>query len=56
MLESLKGKKAAVIGFARSGIGAANLLAHLGAIVTVIDRKESLQLNKYLNMLNQPVE
>jgi len=35
----IKGKKILVFGLARSGVGAANLLAGLGAELTVTDKK-----------------
>ena len=41
----LKGKKVTVVGLARSGAGAARLLAELGAVVTVTDRKSERELS-----------
>ena len=40
----LKGKKITVVGLARSGVGAANLLSEMGAEVTVTDRKSNDEL------------
>ncbi|MBA2253468.1 MAG: UDP-N-acetylmuramoyl-L-alanine--D-glutamate ligase, partial [Nitrospirales bacterium] len=42
--EELKGKKVTVVGLARSGVAAANLLHAVGADVTVADAKEEGQL------------
>lgn len=42
-----------VIGLARSGIGAARLLNHLGARVTVADRKEPQELTTMLSQLDR---
>lgn len=42
--EDLKGKKVTVVGLARSGVAAANLLHAVGADVTVADAKEEGQL------------
>jgi|WetSurMetagenome_2_1015567.scaffolds.fasta_scaffold00413_7 UDP-N-acetylmuramoylalanine--D-glutamate ligase len=48
-------KKITVVGLARSGVGAANLLAFLGAEVTVTDRKECAQLEDVINALDPRV-
>ncbi len=40
----LRGKKVTVVGLARSGAGAANILAHMGADVTVTDRQPEARL------------
>lgn len=40
----LKGKKVTVIGLGQSGVGAANLLSDMGAVVTVTDRKSEDEL------------
>lgn len=40
----LKGSKVTVVGLARSGVGAANLLARMGAEVTVTDRRSEAEL------------
>lgn len=42
--EELKGKKVTVVGLARSGVAAANLLHAVGADVTVADAKEEFKL------------
>lgn len=47
----LKDKRATVVGLARSGIGAANLLAKMGARVTVTDRKTETELSDSLRSL-----
>ncbi len=47
----VKGKKVIVVGLARSGVGAANLLHKLGALVTVTDKKKSEELGPYLEEL-----
>jgi UDP-N-acetylmuramoylalanine--D-glutamate ligase len=44
MIMEFKGKNISVIGLARSGVGAANLLARLGAIVYAVDKKGKEQL------------
>ncbi|MEW6599628.1 MAG: UDP-N-acetylmuramoyl-L-alanine--D-glutamate ligase [Nitrospirota bacterium] len=46
-----KGKKILVVGLARSGTGAANLLAELGARVTVTDRKSPDMLGEQKKQL-----
>ncbi len=46
-----KGRKITVVGLARSGVGAANLLAGLGADVTVTDRKPEAELSDYTGRL-----
>ena len=51
----IKGKKILVFGLARSGVGAANLLARLGAEVTVTDRKPADQLGEYVRRLSPSV-
>ncbi|HET6514693.1 MAG TPA: UDP-N-acetylmuramoyl-L-alanine--D-glutamate ligase [Thermodesulfovibrionales bacterium] len=47
----VKGKKILVFGLARSGVGAANLLASLGADVTVTDKKGREELREYTSLL-----
>jgi UDP-N-acetylmuramoylalanine--D-glutamate ligase len=42
----LTGKKVTVVGLARSGAGAARLLAGMGAVVTVTDRKPEKELSE----------
>lgn len=54
MLE-VRGKKILVIGLARSGVGAANLLAALGAEVMVADRKTEAELKGYIGQLSPGV-
>jgi len=48
-------KKITVVGLARSGVGAANLLAALGAKVTVTDRKNPQQIQEFINALDPGV-
>ncbi len=47
----LNGKKVVVVGLARSGVGAANLLHKLGASVTVTDKKKPEELGPYIGEL-----
>ncbi len=47
-----KGKRVIIVGLARSGVGAANLLSEVGAIVTVTDIKQPQELETYLKGLN----
>lgn len=47
----LKGKKVTVVGLARSGVGAANLLSKMGAAVTVTDRKSKGELSDAVKRL-----
>ncbi|MHB8881912.1 MAG: UDP-N-acetylmuramoyl-L-alanine--D-glutamate ligase [Thermodesulfovibrionales bacterium] len=51
----LKDKKVTVIGLARSGVGAANLLAGMGALVTVTDMKPAADLQGQLGRLSPEV-
>ncbi len=48
----VKGKRIIVIGIARSGVGAANLLYRLGGHVTVMDKKDPGTLGDYLGRLH----
>jgi UDP-N-acetylmuramoylalanine--D-glutamate ligase len=48
-------KKITVVGLARSGVGAANLLASLGAKVTVTDKKSRQQLDEFVTGLRPDV-
>jgi UDP-N-acetylmuramoylalanine--D-glutamate ligase len=48
----LTGKKVTIVGFARSGAGAARLLARMGARVTVTDRKSERELSD--SVMNLP--
>jgi UDP-N-acetylmuramoylalanine--D-glutamate ligase len=50
---NVKDLEVAVVGLARSGIAAAHLLNHLGARVTVTDRKEPQELTTVLSQLDQ---
>ena len=50
---NVKDLQVTVVGLARSGVGAARLLNHLGARVTVADRKEPQELAPILSQLDQ---
>lgn len=54
-MNGIKDKKVTVVGLARSGVGAANLLAELGAQVTVTDIKPEEMLQEYVQQLNPDV-
>lgn len=47
----IKGKKILIFGLARSGVGAANLLARSGAEVTVTDKKSKGELTVFIERL-----
>jgi len=47
----LRGKRVTVFGLARSGVGAANLLAEMGAKVTVTDKKSEGELSEIMKKL-----
>jgi UDP-N-acetylmuramoylalanine--D-glutamate ligase len=55
-LTDVKGKKVTIVGLARSGVGAANLLSNLGASVTVTDKKNIRELEKFLKKLNPDIK
>jgi UDP-N-acetylmuramoylalanine--D-glutamate ligase len=55
MRKAFHEKKITVVGLARSGAGAANLLTCLGADVTVNDRKPRPQLDEVIDKLNKRV-
>ncbi len=55
-IKGYKGKKVTIVGLARSGVGAANLLSHLGAIVSVTDIKKQQELEPYLNGLHAKIK
>ncbi len=52
----LKGKRITVIGLARSGVGAANLLSELGASVTVTDIRDEKALSNQIKLLSPSVK
>jgi len=52
----LRNKKILVFGLAESGVGASNLLADLGADVTVTDSKPKEALSKYVERLSPEVK
>jgi UDP-N-acetylmuramoylalanine--D-glutamate ligase len=51
----IKDKNMTVVGFARSGIGAANLLSELGANVTITDKKTEEELKDFIPGLGPSV-
>jgi UDP-N-acetylmuramoylalanine--D-glutamate ligase len=55
-LIDVKGKKVTIVGLARSGVGAANLLYKLGALVTVTDKKNIVELEPFLKTLNPDIK
>jgi UDP-N-acetylmuramoylalanine--D-glutamate ligase len=55
-LRKIKGKRVTIVGMARSGTGAANLLAELGAEVTVTDLKRMEDLGHFVHELNPAVK
>ncbi len=52
----VKGKKVVVVGLARSGVGAANLLHEFGASVTVTDKKKPEELGPYIEELRPGIQ
>ena len=54
-LKKIKGKHVTVVGLARSGIGAANLLSELGANVTITDKKTEEELKDFIPGLGPSV-
>jgi UDP-N-acetylmuramoylalanine--D-glutamate ligase len=54
-LREIKGKRVTIVGMARSGTGAANLLAELGADVVVTDLKREDELGDFVQELNSSV-
>lgn len=55
-LKKVKGKKVTIVGLARSGAGAANLLSLMGADVTVTDIKREDELKSYIQNINKKVK
>jgi len=55
MMLAVEGKNAVVVGFARSGVGAAHLLVHLGARVTINDAKPADGFGERLRQLNPSI-
>ena len=51
----IKGKSVTVVGLARSGVGAANLLSELGADVTIADIKTESELEDFIPRLSPSV-
>lgn len=51
----IKNKKALVVGLARSGISAANLLCRLGARVTITDEKRESELSENIRKLTKGI-
>lgn len=56
LLGKIKGKRVTVVGLARSGAGAANLLSGLGADVIVTDMKKEEELKEYVQELDSAVK
>jgi len=56
VLSTIRDKKVTVMGLARSGVGAANLLSRLGADVTVTDIKKKTELKDFISRLDKPVK
>ena len=52
---AFKGKNILVVGIARSGVGAANLLSELGAVVTVTDSKPRNLLKEHISKLSPSI-
>ena len=50
---NVKDLQVTVVGLARSGVGAARLLNHLGARVTLADRKEAQELTAILSQVDR---
>ena len=55
-MKDIKGKHITVVGLARSGVGTANLLAELGADVTVTDMKTGDKLEDFTSKLRAGVK
>lgn len=55
-LSDINKKRVTVLGLARSGVGAANILAEFGADVTVTDKKEKEYLKEYLDKLHPKIK
>lgn len=55
-MKEVKGKKITIVGLARSGVGAANLLSLMGADVTVTDIKQENSLKSYIQNINKEVK
>lgn len=55
-LSEFRGKKALVVGLARSGVGSANLLHHLGCKVTVTDIKPPHELKSFALKLHPDIK
>jgi UDP-N-acetylmuramoylalanine--D-glutamate ligase len=53
---NFSGKRVLIVGLARSGVGAANLLTRLGASVTVTDKKKPHELEKFLRNLDPSIK
>ena len=55
VISTIRDKKVTVVGLARSGVGAANLLTRLGADVTVTDIKRKAELKNFISKLDKSV-
>ncbi len=56
VISTIRDKKVTIMGLARSGVGAANLLSRLGAEVTVTDIKRKAELKDFISRLNKSVK
>ncbi|MBF0343226.1 MAG: UDP-N-acetylmuramoyl-L-alanine--D-glutamate ligase [Nitrospirae bacterium] len=56
MFKNINSKRVIVVGLARSGVGAANLLVRLGAIVTIMDELGYKELENYVDQLDSSVD
>jgi len=56
VISTIRDKKVTVMGLARSGVGAANLLSRLGADVTVTDIKRKAELKDFISRLDKSVK
>ncbi|MBF0538408.1 MAG: UDP-N-acetylmuramoyl-L-alanine--D-glutamate ligase [Nitrospirae bacterium] len=56
MFKNINGKRTVVLGLARSGVGAANLLVRLGATVTIMDAQGYKDLEGYVEQLDSAVD
>jgi UDP-N-acetylmuramoylalanine--D-glutamate ligase len=55
-IDRYKGQRALVVGIGRSGVGASNLLAALGARVTAVDEKPYEKLKEHVDSLDSAVD
>ncbi|HLB24984.1 MAG TPA: UDP-N-acetylmuramoyl-L-alanine--D-glutamate ligase [Nitrospirota bacterium] len=55
-INRFRGKNATVVGLARSGAGAANLLHKIGAVVTVTDSRPEAELKEHSSRLSEGIK